>query len=391
MLTEQRDKTAVSKITLNINGQRVEVEEGKTVLEASRSVGIFIPTLCYYQGMEPYGGCRLCLVDIEKMRGPITACTTPAAEGMVVRTDTPEIQELRRSMLELILTEHPHECLTCHRRERCSPFDICLKNVAVSERCVTCSKNGHCELQEVADYIGISETGLPYHYKNLPVDETNPFFVRDYNLCILCERCVKACRDVQFVEAISYTYRGHNTKVAAPYDRSLIDSTCIFCGQCVASCPVGALVEKSARFQGSERKLKKVSTVCPYCGVGCNIELNVMDNRIIKVTSPIDSVVNKGRLCVKGRFGFDFVHNEERLTKPLIRVGEKGEGKFRDASWEEALDLVTNRLDEIKKQSGPDSLALLSSAKCTNEDNYLMQKLARAVIGTNNIDHCARL
>jgi formate dehydrogenase alpha subunit len=154
---------------------------------------------------------------------------------------------------------------------------------------------------------------------------------------------------------------------------------------------VGALTEKSRISRGREWELKKVSTVCPYCGVGCNIELNVKDNRIVKVTSPAGSVVNKGRLCAKGRFGFDFVHSEERLTKPLIRVGERGEGKFRDASWEEALDLVARRLSEIKKESGPDSLAFLSSAKCTNEENYLMQKLARAVIGTNNIDHCARL
>jgi len=381
----------MAKITLSINGQSVTTEEGKTVLEAARDADIYIPTLCYHPELLPYGGCRLCVVEIENMRGFPTSCTTPAINGMVVRTDTQDIQELRHDILELILTEHPHECLTCHRRERCSPFDVCLKNIAVTERCVTCPKNTHCELQKVADYIGISEIRLPYRYKNLPVDDTNPFFIRDYNLCILCERCIKACRDVQFVEAIDYAYRGFDTKVAAPYDRSLLDSTCIFCGQCVSVCPTGALVERSARSQGAECELKKVATVCPYCGVGCNLELNVKDNRIVKVTSPFDSEVNKGRLCVKGRFGFDFVHHEDRLTKPLIRVGKRGEGKFRDATWEEALDLVTSKLGEFKKESGPDSLAFLTSAKCTNEENYLMQKLARAVIGTNNVDHCARL
>jgi len=256
---------------------------------------------------------------------------------------------------------------------------------------MTCEKSGACELEKYAYELGVSTTTFKGEKHAYPLDETNPFFIRDYNKCILCERCVKSCNDVQFVEAINFAHRGFNTKVATPFDKSLLDSTCIFCGQCVASCPVGTLVEKSRRFRGREWELKKVNTVCPYCGVGCNIELNIKNNRIVKVTSLVNGVVNRGRLCVKGKFGFDFVHSPERLTSPLIREGEKGEGKFREASWEEALALVAKNLSEIKSESGPDSLSVLSSAKCTNEENYLMQKFARAVIGTNNVDHCACL
>jgi predicted molibdopterin-dependent oxidoreductase YjgC len=256
---------------------------------------------------------------------------------------------------------------------------------------MTCEKSGDCKLEKYAYELGVPTYRFQGEKHSYPLDETNPFFTRDYNKCILCERCVKACAELQFVEAIDFSYRGFNTKVAAPYDRSLIDSTCIFCGQCVASCPVGALTEKSRRQYGREWELKKVHTVCPYCGVGCNIELNIKKDHIVKVTSPTDSIVNQGCLCVKGKFGFDFVHSKERLTSPLIRDGKRGEGKLRKASWEEALDYSAEKLSGIKRQFGPDSLAFLSSAKCTNEENYLMQKLARAVIGTNNIDHCARL
>ncbi|TET75242.1 MAG: formate dehydrogenase subunit alpha [Dehalococcoidia bacterium] len=356
----------MNEVRLQINGKEVSTAEGTTIFEAARSVGIEIPHLCYREDLTPTAACRLCVVEVEGARNLVASCAYPVANNLVVRTNTERVIKTRRLVIELLLSDHPFDCMTCE-------------------------KSGACELERYAYELGVATTRFQGEKHDYPLDETNPFFVRDYNKCILCERCVKVCSDVQFVEAIDFAHRGFSTKIASPFDRSLLESTCIFCGQCVAGCPVGALTEKSRRFKGREWEFIKVPTVCPYCGVGCNIELNVKDNRIVKVTSPINSVVNKGRLCVKGKFGFDFVHSPERLTTPLIREGEKGEGRFREASWEEALELVARRLAKIKTESGPDSLAILSSAKCTNEENYLMQKFARAVLGTNNIDHCARL
>ena len=356
----------MNEVKLQIDGREISVKEGTTILEAAKSIGIDIPRLCYMEGLKPVADCRLCVVEVSGARNLVTSCAATVTNGMIVQTHTERVLKARRLAIELLLSDHPFDCMTCE-------------------------KSGACELEKYAYELGVTKTrfqGEKHHY---PIDDSNPFYVRDYNKCILCERCVQACRDVQFVEAIDFINRGFDTKVAVPYDRSMLDSECIFCGQCVASCPVGALVEKNRRGKGREWEFKKVSTVCSYCGVGCNLELHVKDNQIVRVTSPRDSVVNQGRLCVKGRFGFDFVHHPDRLTTPLIREGEKGEGKFRKANWEEALNLVTEKLSETKKQFGSDSLAVLSSAKCTNEENYLMQKFTRAVLGTNNIDHCARL
>jgi len=356
----------MNEVRVQIDGREVSSTEGATIFEAATSVGIDIPHLCYREDLTPTAACRLCVVEVEGARNLVASCAYPVANNMVVHTNTERVIKARRLVIELLLSDHPFDCMTCEQ-------------------------SGACELERYAYELGVATTRFQGEKHTYPLDETNPFFIRDHNKCILCERCVKACNDIQFVEAIDISHRGFDAKVVVPFDRSLLDSTCVFCGQCVAVCPVGALTEKSRRFKGREWELKKVPTVCPYCGVGCNIELNVKDNRIVKVTSPVNGVVNQGRLCVKGKFGLDFVHSPERLTTPLIREGEKGEAKFREASWEEALDLVSERLTYIKKQSGPDSLAILSSAKCTNEENYLIQKLARAVLDTNNVDHCARL
>ncbi len=369
----------MDKIHLKINGQEVEANPGMTVLEAALAAGIYIPTLCYHPDLEPYGGCRLCIVEIEKMRGMPTACTTKASEGMVVTTNSPALQEIRRDLLNLLLRRFPCECLTCEKRDKCTPDDDCERNVAVSDRCCTCASNGTCEMQKVVDYVGLHELELPRDEEQRTEDSSNPFFNVDHNRCILCGRCVRTCQEITCVGAIDLSYRGHNMKVAAFNDMPLFDSICRSCGECMVRCPTGALNPKEVI-----RSDKEVKTTCGYCGVGCSMYLGVKDGKIIGVRGDPEGPANQGRLCVKGRFGIaEFVNHEERLTMPLIRKDDK----LVEASWEEALSLVAEKLGKYNGEE----IAVISSAKSTNEDNYVMQKLARAVLGTNNVDHCARL
>ncbi len=347
----------MANIKLTIDNQPVEVQPGGTVLDAIKEAGIYVPTLCYHPSLAPFGACRLCVVEIEKMRGFPTSCTTPAGDGMVVKTKTPQLQEFRRGLMEFIISEHPFACLTCQA-------------------------NGRCELQEVASYLGMREITLPYTYKKLEPHSDDPFFDRDYNLCILCGRCVRACQEICGVGAIAFTYRGSQTLVGTAFNRSLTQSGCEFCGTCVDVCPTGALTERSRKWLGLAER--EVVTTCPYCGVGCQLKLQLQAGKIIEVIPQLENPVNRGQACVKGRFGIqEFVHHPERLTTPLV----KRDGKFVEATWDEALDIIARKLASYKKEE----VAVISSAKNTNEENYVAQKFARAVLGTNTIDHCARL
>ena len=360
-------------VSLTIDGVKVEVPQGTTVLEAALKADVYIPTLCYDPDLKPYGACRLCIVEIEKMRGLPPSCTTEATNGMVVHTETPAVNRSRRTTMELIMANHNGDCLTC-------------------------AKNQNCELQKVARYLGVEQADFDRLRKRtriVPVDDSHPAYTRDMNKCILCGRCWRACHEIAGIEAIDMAYRGDASLVSAFGNVPILESVCVGCGECIERCPTGALLPRNNALPTRE-----VKTVCPYCGVGCSIYLGIRSNEIISVRGDKNSPVNKGGLCIKGRFGFDFVNHPDRLTKPLIRkpgvskdVAVNGNLKdiFREATWEEAIALVAEKLSKTKAQTGPDSLGILSSAKFTNEENFLVQKFARAVIGTNNVDHCARL
>jgi len=344
------------KINLTIDGIKIQADANKTILEVALENNIYIPNICYDQDLKPAGICRLCLVDISHPKGPVTACNTPATEGMIVKTDTKQINEIRATAVKLLLNYHKGKCLKCE-------------------------KSVHCELQKIANYIGISEEDLEPLIKSsrdLPTDNSNPFFDYDPNKCILCGLCVRTCDELQEIHAIDFADRGYNA-VVAPFNKEpWVDSRCESCGECIVRCPTGALVLKK-RGQPS----REVKTTCPYCGCGCGLILGVRGNTIVNSRGNRECPSNHGSLCVKGRFGYEFVNSSDRLTKPLI----KRDGKFVETSWDEALDLIAKKLKNYKG----DKFAMFSSAKCTNEDNYVIQKFVRAVMRTNNIDHCARL
>jgi formate dehydrogenase alpha subunit len=360
-------------ITVTIDGVKVEIKKGATVLEAARQAGIYIPTLCYDEDLKPYGACCICVVEIEGMRGLPTSCTTPATDGMVVHTESTLVNQSRNMTMQLIMANHEGDCLTC-------------------------TKNQNCELQKLARYLGVEEADfnrMRKRTKTVAVDDSHPAYIRNMNKCILCGKCWRACHEIAAVDAIDIAYRGDSATVSAFGNKPIVESACEACGECLERCPTGALTVRN-----SVMPTREVKTICPYCGVGCSIYLGIRNNKVVSIRGDKDSPVNKGGLCVKGRFGFDFLNHPDRLTRPLIRKegiskNTAGSGNlkdvFREATWEEAIELAANKLNEIKLKYGPDSLGIISSAKFTNEENYLVQKFARAVIGTNNIDHCARL
>jgi predicted molibdopterin-dependent oxidoreductase YjgC len=369
-----------------INGNSFSFTVGETILDVARSNQIDIPTLCYLKGASPTGACRICVVEVKKARSLMPACSTPAEKNMEVQTDSPAVIESRKMSLQLMLASGNHNCAVRGSDGRnWTAFQLNVQDQDASDD--LCPVWGDCKLQSLAYRYQVSGETFPATENKYPMETVNPFIIRDFSRCILCGRCVQACNEIQVNNDISIGYRGANAKIVAAGDRPLKDSDCVFCGECVQACPVGALVEKDARYDWRPWSDRKVRTTCSYCGVGCQLDLHIRDNRIIKVSGTEDTPPNYGSLCVKGRFGFNFIHSEDRLTTPLI----KENGKFRNASWDEALDLTARRLSEIKEMNGPDSIGVLTSARITNEDNYAAMKFTRAVLKTNNIDHCARL
>ena len=372
--------------SLLINGNRFSFEPGETILQVAQRNSIDIPTLCYLKRASPTGACRMCLVEVKGARSLVASCTGPAAPNMEVQTETAKVVEARRMVLQLLLSSGNHNCAVCGTAgDNWTEFQLRVQKAEAGTE--LCPVWGDCRLQELAFRYQVSGERFEATETAYPMETANPFILRDFSRCIQCGRCVQACNEVQVNQAIHFGYRGAATKIIAAGDRPYINSDCVFCGECVQACPVGALVEKDARYEARPWETRKVRSTCSYCGVGCQLYLHVKDNRVVKITGVEDVSPNFGSLCVKGRFGFDFIHSPDRLKTPLI----KENGSFREASWNEALDLVARKLGDIKSEHGPDSIGMLTSARITNEENYIAQKFVRAVLGTNNVDHCARL
>lgn len=368
-----------------LNGKQVGFVAGQTILDVAQAQGIEIPTLCYLKGTTPTGACRMCLVEVEGARTLMAACATPVTSGMVVHTESPKVIEARRINIELLLASGNHNCLAQDMDpESWATFQ--LRGMKDKNRQGLCPAYGDCRLQDLAIKYQVRTGRYEPEESSYKTEDLNPFILRDFSRCIHCGRCVQACNEIVVNMAISNGYRGSESKIVTTGDRPLHESDCVFCGQCLEVCPVGALIEKKALGLGLASDLQKVRTTCLYCGVGCQMWLHVRDGRICKVTAVEEGAPNEGRLCVKGRFGYDFIYSEERLKKPLIR----DKNGFKEASWDEALDLVAGKFREIIERHGPDAIGGVSCARSINEDSYQMQKLFRAVIGTNNIDHCAR-
>ena len=357
-------RTSQTTVTVEIDGKPVTVPEGTSVMHAAVRAGVNLPKLCATDSLEPFGSCRLCLVEIEGRRGTPASCMTPVEPGMKVRTQSPRLAKLRRGIMELYISDHPLDCLTC-------------------------SANGDCELQDMAGVVGLRNVRYGYdgaNHLDAQKDESNPYFTFDPAKCIVCSRCVRACEEVQGTFALTIDGRGFASKVSAGGE-SFIDSECVSCGACVQACPTATLMEKTVIQQGLPEH--SVVTTCAYCGVGCSFKAEMQGNEVVRMVPYKDGKANHGHSCVKGRFAWGYATHKDRILKPMIRA--KITDPWREVSWEEAIAYAASEFKRIQAKYGRDAIGGITSSRCTNEETFLVQKLVRAGFGNNNVDTCARV
>ena len=353
------------EVTLEIDGNEVTVPAGTSLMRAAVDAGIQVPKLCATDSLEPFGSCRLCLVEIDGRKGYPASCTTPAEAGMKVRTQTPKLQQLRKGVMELYISDHPLDCLTC-------------------------AANGDCELQDMAGVTGLRNVRYGFDGANhlkAKKDESNPYFTYDPSKCIVCNRCVRACEETQGTFALTISGRGFESRVSPGQDEPFMESECVSCGACVSACPTATLQEKSVIWLGQPEH--SVITTCAYCGVGCGFKAEMKGNEVVRMTPWKDGKANEGHSCVKGRFAWGYATHQDRMLKPMIR--EKITDPWQEVSWDVAVDHAASEFKRLQAKHGRDSIGGITSSRCTNEETYLVQKLVRTAFGNNNVDTCARV
>lgn len=372
---------------ITINENKLAFEPGETILEVAQRNKIEIPTLCHLKHTIPTNTCKVCIVELEGRSDLVESCVAKAEPGMVVSSESPRVVKKRKEIIAGMLASGNHNCaIRDFDTVDWTSFQLDVQKSDGKQD--LCPVWGDCELQDLAYRYQVKTRGMDLNGCKYETEQANPFIIRDFSRCILCGRCIKACREIQVNNAIEFGYAGKDLKIIAGEDKHLKDSDCVFCGECLQVCPVGALIPDKEFRDDRFKETKVVRTTCAFCGVGCQMDIFVQDNEIVKIDgADPDLPPNNGSLCVKGRFGYDFVGAEDRLTTPLM----KKDGRQVPVSWDEALDFTAKKFTEIKKEFSPDAIGLLTSARVTNEDNYIAMKFTRGVLKTNNIDHCARL